>query len=384
MELPTTIEKSIFLAGPSPRSFDVYDWKRDAINILKDIKFDGTVFLPVPKNKFYIGQDGSDWTYYNQIDWEIKAREMADSIVFWVPRNIKAGMPGFTTNVEFGEDLNSNKMTYGRPDNAEKCRYLDERVKRNKETVYPSLKDMLIDVKNNLGAGSKRVNGEVNIPLFIWNTKQFQSWYTSLKNNGNKLLNAKVKSFIKVGNNHIFSFSLWVDIWIEKEQRRKPNETVFFRSDISSVVAYHKAPEGAGNYIVLVEEFRSPVNNSLGRVLELPSGSSFDDEEPLENAQKELAEETTLVIEDITRFKFISKRQLVSTFCSYQNSLYAIELTKSEIEQLVHRQNNQDPMGLDQGYEKTFVRVIHDSNLFNHDIDYSNIGMIFEALQNSK
>ena len=34
-------------------------------------------------------------------------------------------MPAFTTNVEFGRYIGSGRVVYGRPDNAEKCRYLD-------------------------------------------------------------------------------------------------------------------------------------------------------------------------------------------------------------------------------------------------------------------
>lgn len=382
MPIPNSMKKSIFLAGPSPRSFDVHDWKKEAIEILEKIGFDGTVFLPVPKDKFYKGKDGENWTYYNQIQWEVSAREIADAIVFWVPRDIAGNMPGFTTNVEFGEDLHSNKIFYGRPDNAEKCRYLDERIKSKKQTIYSSLETMLLDVQKLLGDGALRQDGEIHVPLFVWRTKEFQSWYSSLVKNGNKLLNAKVKSCLKVGRDeqYLFSFGLWVDIWIEQEQRRKPNETVFFRPDISSVVAVHTNEENK-TFVVLVEEFRSPVNNSLGRVLELPSGSSTTDENELENAQKEFSEETTLFIEDASRFKFISKRQMVSTFSSYKNSLYKVTLTEDEFKKLQTRQATQDPMGADQGDEKTFIRIISVDDLFNHDIDHSNIGMIYEAIQ---
>lgn len=34
-------------------------------------------------------------------------------------------MPAFTTNVEFGYWLHSNKVIYGRPDDAVKIKYLD-------------------------------------------------------------------------------------------------------------------------------------------------------------------------------------------------------------------------------------------------------------------
>lgn len=114
----------MFLAGPSPREKSVIDWRIEAIRILQEIHFDGEVFIPIPEKRFYGGDDSAEWTYDTQIEWECAARHVADKIVFWVPRDIENGIPAFTTNVEFGEDLHSGKMLYGRPEQAEKCRYL--------------------------------------------------------------------------------------------------------------------------------------------------------------------------------------------------------------------------------------------------------------------
>ena len=81
----------------------MYDWRHTALDILNFNNFDGTVFIPIPRNKFYgAAKDEDSWTYDNQIEWECKARDIADIIVFWVARDIKNKMPGFTTNVEFG------------------------------------------------------------------------------------------------------------------------------------------------------------------------------------------------------------------------------------------------------------------------------------------
>lgn len=56
--------------------------------------------------------------------WEREALTEATTIIFWIPRQL-TDMPAFTTNVEFGYWLHSNKVVYGRPDNSEKNRYLD-------------------------------------------------------------------------------------------------------------------------------------------------------------------------------------------------------------------------------------------------------------------
>ncbi len=113
-------KKSIFLAGPTPRSINVKSWRPEAIEILNSLKFDGIVY--VPEREF----DDRTFDYIKQVWWEREGLHNADVIVFWVPRAI-SDMPAFTTNVEFGYWLakNKEKVIYGRPDSAEKIRYLD-------------------------------------------------------------------------------------------------------------------------------------------------------------------------------------------------------------------------------------------------------------------
>ena len=113
-------DKSIFLAGPTPRSMDVDTWRNEATNILNELGFRGIVY--VPEKEF----DDRTFDYNNQVWWEREALHNATTIVFWIPREIKT-MPGFTTNVEFGYWLskNSDKVIYGRPDESQKNKYLD-------------------------------------------------------------------------------------------------------------------------------------------------------------------------------------------------------------------------------------------------------------------
>jgi len=109
---------SIFLAGPTPRSVEVMPWRPVAIDILQDLGFKGTVFVPERK----------DWSvkfnYDDQVQWELNCLELASCIAFWVPRHLN-DMLGLTTNVEFGLYIRSGKVVYGRPKNAPHTRYLD-------------------------------------------------------------------------------------------------------------------------------------------------------------------------------------------------------------------------------------------------------------------
>lgn len=113
-------DKSIFLAGPTPRSIMVKTWRKKAVRILKKMDFDGLVYVPEKED------DDHTYDYDDQVWWEREALHNATVIVFWIPRDTK-DLPAFTTNVEFGYWLakNSDKVLYGRPDNAEKIKYLD-------------------------------------------------------------------------------------------------------------------------------------------------------------------------------------------------------------------------------------------------------------------
>ena len=115
-----TFNKSIFLAGPTPRKPEVKSWRPEAIEILKELKYDGYVLVP----------ERQDWSvkfeYEDQVEWEYEALSRTRYIIFWVPRSFP-DMPALTTNVEFGCWLikRPHRVYYGRPDTSEKNRYLD-------------------------------------------------------------------------------------------------------------------------------------------------------------------------------------------------------------------------------------------------------------------
>lgn len=111
-------KKSIFFAGPTPRRKDVISWRIEAIEKIEKLGFDGVVYIPE-----YEGLQSKE-DYTEQALWEREALTEATVIMFWVPRK-SPDMPAFTTNVEFGYWLHTGKAIYGRPDDAEKIKYLD-------------------------------------------------------------------------------------------------------------------------------------------------------------------------------------------------------------------------------------------------------------------
>ncbi len=192
---PKRIFKSIFLAGPTPGSKDVPSWRPEALRILKEKGFDGTVFIPEPRD----GSFGGQYDEQGQWNWEIKCLNAADCILFWIPRDLVT-LPGFTTNIEWGKYFGTGKCVLGTPENTPKMGYMLNDAKNNNVPAFLSLEDTISGAIEFIGEGSWREEGESFVPLYIWRTSQFQSWYGSLKSSGNYLLNAEIKFVHKSSN----------------------------------------------------------------------------------------------------------------------------------------------------------------------------------------
>jgi len=190
--LPRKITRSVFLAGPTPRSPDVKSWRPEALFILeKGFEFDGTVFVPEPR------PETGSWPedYRVQIRWEDEALNMSDCIVFWVPRELET-MPAFTTNHEHGEWFKSQKTVLGCPRDAPKMRYLIDKGLEYGEPVRHSLGGVggvLAVAADRTMLGSERVDGECSIPLLIWHTKVFQRILGVSREAGNRIAEARVQ-----------------------------------------------------------------------------------------------------------------------------------------------------------------------------------------------
>jgi Xaa-Pro aminopeptidase len=130
--------------------------------------------------------------------------------------------------------------------------------------------------------------GVVLVPLVVWNSKQFQDWYTYMfsgDSQGNELRGFDIKTILCFSNRRskitderaLFGFAAHVNIWVAREQREKSNEWIFSRTATSYVIPYYVNKEKGYREYILVREFRSPANNESGYVYELPGGSAPDD-----------------------------------------------------------------------------------------------------------
>lgn len=382
---PENVTRTLFLAGPSPRNYTAEDtyqhWRHEAIRILdEEVGFSGHVFIPIPQAVFY-GEEplNNQVGYVGQVEWEERAMKAADAIVFWIDRD--SANPALTTNFELGEYWKSGKVFLGAPAGADKIRYAVSRAKRDGLKFHYSLFDVLDEAVGFVGEGVARTGGECRVPSFIFKSEQFQTWYSNVKLAGNRLDNFDCKLALVFGpKRFLFGFVGWADIWITKEERHKSNECIFSRTATSYILAYHPNPETQSTDIVLVREFRTPAVNEQGYVYELPGGSSFGNETPLETASKELHEEIGIKVTDLSRFVPIACLQPFATMTTNTIQLYAIELNDSEWGSVVESASSGKILGENEG-ERITLHLTTAETLDEYPLDWTTRGMIYTALQ---
>ncbi|MHC4779054.1 MAG: nucleoside 2-deoxyribosyltransferase domain-containing protein [Planctomycetota bacterium] len=388
---PERWNHAIFLAGPTPRDPETPSWRPDALKILEAFGYQGVVFIPEHEDGRWQG------SYQDQVDWEHMGLEMADKIVFWVPRDLRT-MPALTTNVEFGNYVRSGKAVLGHPDGAPKMRYLDWLAGEHDTPVYTTMTETLGNaigafVEGGIGLekGALRSAGERWVPAALFKTPMFQAWYKSQVEAGNRLDEARVLwtfTIPKKPELGIFSYILWAKVWIGSEGRHKENEWTFSRTDTACVVLYWRPEsaqaEGASPIdikIVLVKEFRVPARTPDGFIHELPGGScEAADDSAATSAAREVYEETGLPI-DASRLRYVGSRQALGILSSHQVHCYAVELTDAEIAEATTVAESGETFGETQDTERTYVEIKTVRQMLQEEMtDWTTIGTVMRAL----
>lgn len=372
---PSTFARSLFLAGPTPRRQQVSSWRPQALVELAALGYDGVVFVPEDRSGVFHGD------YDGQIAWEERCLEMADCVVFWVPRDL-ADLPALTTNTEFGRWYRSGKMAFGgpHPDKAHKNAYLRHYAIDQHAPHADTLTGTLQAAVELIGPGAPRSGGERDVPLQVWRTSAFQSWYAALRAAGNRLDGARVEWVFRVGARRqvVFCWALHVNVWVADEQRHKSNEFVLSRPDISSVLLYRRRPALEDCEVVLVREFRAPVRSDDGYVRELPGGSSPTSTQADQVALEELHEEAGVDL-DPARLLAHGSRQLAATLSAHHGHLFSCSLSDDEIEQLRGRAGQMH--GAPGSSERTYLEVVSVAEIRRRRLlDWSTLGMILDAL----
>lgn len=375
---PSHFSKSIFLAGPSPRDPAHPNWRPMALKVLEDMGYDGVVFVPIPRIR------GLSHGYDAQIDWENAHLNMADAVVFWVPRS--KDLPALTTNIEFGMFYDSGKAILGYPEDATQMRYLVHQAKLEHVPVHTNLEDTLRAAVERIGNGAERMGGERMVPLHIWKLPHFQGWMKAQKSAGNRLDGARLLWSFRVGPTKGFTlaFTMHVDVHIASENRNKTNEFVVARPDTATIIAYRKREKLTDTEIVLVREFRSTSSTSDGFIREAPGGSSFKpNQDVFVTAATELKEETGFDV-DPSRLRKVGARQPCGTLSVHQAHAFACELTEEELANLRQQQLEGKAHGNISETERTYVEVHRLGDLIappSNAVDWSMIGMIMAAVQ---
>jgi calcineurin-like phosphoesterase family protein/nucleoside 2-deoxyribosyltransferase len=139
-EQTNSADFKIFLAGPTPRDKHTRSWRPLMLNSLRTAGFKGTVYIPEKRKK------SDSYNYIEQVEWEEWALDNADLIVFWVPRDLEK-MPGFTTNVEFGEWMHSGKVVLGYPEDAANMKYLRYKAEKNNIPTFNNIDSLAQYIK---------------------------------------------------------------------------------------------------------------------------------------------------------------------------------------------------------------------------------------------
>lgn len=361
-EPPDEWDASIFLAGPTPRSADVRSWRPDALAELQRQSTVGVlvVFVPEPA-------DGSTYPGYDhQVEWEERWLDASDAILFWVPRAMST-LPGLTTNVEFGRYESSGRVVFGAPGNAEHVRYLQHHARKRNVPVLSALADTVKAALKLVDAGARRSGGERFVPLAAWRSSTFRSWVEAQQRAGNVLLDGRL-----VWTWGSFLWAFHARMYIAAEDRVKANELVLGRSDVVSIVAFHRGATPGRTEVVLVREFRLPANTSDGYVHELPGGGVLAGT-AVDQAVHEMAEETGIHV-DAERLRPNQVRQVAATLCAHRLHVFTLELTAEEI---AYARANPGPYGVSEDSERTFVEVRTYQEILADDlVDWATIGVL--------
>lgn len=229
--------------------------------------------------------------------------------------------------------------------------------------------------------GYERSGGERHVPLHIWRTQSFQTWYENLTIAGNRLENACVEWVFRVGpqKQFLLFWTLHVDIYITAEDRHKTNEVITGRPDTSMIMLYEEAENVLETRIVMIKEFRSPVSNETGYVYELVGGSSWKPgQDPVRVAMDECEEEAGVQLPE-DRFEVHDVRQLSATSLVNRAHLFSAKLSTQEMDQVA--QSAHIVRGVEEDTERTWAQVwTYGRLLQERHTDWSTLGMISTVL----
>ncbi|MEU2391533.1 nucleoside 2-deoxyribosyltransferase domain-containing protein [Streptomyces sp. NPDC007369] len=187
-EPPESWAAAVYLCGPTPADPAEPSWRPDAVAALRSL-WSGAgrlvVFLPEPV------PGGSYPAYADQIAWEEDAMHRSDVVLFWIPRDM-ARLPGLVSNIKWGAWCDSGRAVLGAPPEAERMAYLLHFAHALGVPVERTLAGAADAALRAVGPGAARGGGERAVPLAVWRTEPFRTWYAERRQAGDRLLDARV------------------------------------------------------------------------------------------------------------------------------------------------------------------------------------------------
>lgn len=172
-EPPESWHVSVFVAGPMPRDPDAPSWRHGALHMIAGRwNGDGTLVVFVPEAR---DRHQPPVGYISQL-WEERWMAVVDVILFWVPRRMP-DLPGLNTNIEYGRTEGSGRVVLGLPPDAASVHYLRRGAESHGVPVRDTLDGTIAAALDRVGTGAARFGAERDVPLLIWRTAAFQTWY---------------------------------------------------------------------------------------------------------------------------------------------------------------------------------------------------------------
>jgi 8-oxo-dGTP pyrophosphatase MutT (NUDIX family) len=371
---PREWSASLFLAGPTPRSADVASWRP---GVLAEVarQWDGreglVVFVPEPR-------DGSVWPEYDgNRRWELFWGDRVDTVLFWIPRG--PGLPGLTTNDEWGRWKDSGRVVLGTPPGVDRVRYQRDYAADHGVPLATTLAGTVAHALAAVTPPARRAGGRRHVPLQVWRTATFQCWLAAVEGAGNELREARQEWVHRPEpGGEVFFWALRAAVHVAAEGRVKENELVLARPDTAAVVAYRRAARPEDSPVVLVREFRTPGASPDGWVHELPGGSrpgGMADARAV--AAREFTEETGLPMAP-ERLRAHAARQPAATVCAHRTHVFSVELAAEELAAL---RAAPGPHGDPAATERTYVEVTSLSALLTAPTaDWATLGAVAQVL----
>lgn len=378
--LPAAFTASLFLAGGKGT------WRRDAVQQIEQAGFDGLIFVPEPRGAPKAGAAAPERPLdaARLLQWQDEVLRHSDALLLWLGEG-GASCPQLAEL--WGQWQRSARISIGAPPGTDSS--LLRSAARLRIPVHTTLADTVAHALSLLHPGALRRGGERAVPLLLWRSPGFHSWYKALRGAGHRLDDAHLEWSYrsKAAGRPPLLWALRPRVFLPSEHRHKSGEVVIGRSDISATVLYYRQglPSRLDTQIALVREFRSAVRNQTGYGYMLPGGSAAQATEREQDARatalKEVSEETGLRLSP-AQLEAVptGNRQLSASLSCHHAHLFRAELTPAQLQELQATAAAGRPLGANPN-ERCFVILRSLGELQNDpDFDWSQLGMLLHAL----